>query len=168
MLTNAHFALLQIVNNYLTGFFLSFTLIRILSKSSIVPLLTGSFYVAIVAVFFSGFCSEKKKVSLWRFPSVLRFLQFKAMYSTVVVSRIGQRKSGSPTNFQNQRVGSCGEAENTHSVTDPNKIWIFFLSSRVRHRRQILNYLCFVQLSILFISINFSTFFRTKFRFCSL
>ena len=102
----------------------------ILSKSSIVPLLTGSLYVAIVAVFFSGFCSEKKKVSLWRFPSVLRFLQFKAMYSTVVVSRIGQRKSGSPTNFQNQRVGSCGEEEKMHSVTERKK---YECLSVVRH-----------------------------------
>ena len=130
MPTNAHFALLRVFSNYLTGFFLSFTLIRILSKSSIVPLLTGSLYVAIVAVFFQVFVQKKKKVSLWRFPSVLRFLQFKAMYSTVVVSRIGQRKSGSPTNFQNQRVGSCGEAEKMHSVTERKK---YECLSVVRH-----------------------------------
>ena len=121
----------QVFSNYFTGFFLSFTLIRILSKSSIVPLLTGSLYVAIVAVFFFRFLfRKKKKVSLWRFPSVLRFLQFKAMYSTVVVSRIGQRKSGSPTNFQNQRVGSCGEAEKMHSVTERKK---YECLSVVRH-----------------------------------
>ena len=61
MPTNAHFALLRVFCNYLTVFFLSFTLIRILSKSSIVPLLTGSLYVAIVAVFFRFLFRKKRK-----------------------------------------------------------------------------------------------------------